>query len=71
MVVLCHAVLCCGLQEAINWLEVHFIYTPEQVAQLKHVAEKEDHAIEQGTAKKGEVTKKWFRRMNLNRRGKC
>ena len=56
----------------INWLDVHFIYTKEQVEKLKSHKESEMQAVKQGTAKSEHLTTKWHWRMKgLNHRGKC
>jgi hypothetical protein len=56
----------------INWLDVHFIYTKEQVEKLKSHKESEMQAVKQGTAKLEHLTTKWHWRMKgLNHRGKC
>jgi hypothetical protein len=58
-------------QEAMVWLERHFIYTEQQVAALKAHAAAEVSAVEQGTAKPDQVSRKWRHRLGLNLRGKC
>lgn len=59
------------MQEAMNWLSSHFIYTADQVAQLRARREAEATAVTQGTAKPGTTTRRWHHVLNLNRRGKC
>jgi len=60
------------LQAVLNWLEAHFIYTKEQVEQLKHRSTSEQQAVKEGTAKQEHLTSKWHWRLkSLNARGKC
>lgn len=59
-------------QASINWLDSHFIYTKEQVEQLKHRLATEQQAVKEGTAKQEHLTSKWHWRVKgLNARGKC
>lgn len=63
---------CCALQAVTNWLEVHFIYTKEQMEQLQQRNEREQQAVKEGTAKPEHLTSKWHWRVRgLNHRGKC
>jgi hypothetical protein len=61
-----------AVQASINWLQVHFIYTKEQMQELQQAAASEAAALKEGTAKQEQLTSKWHWRLtNLNHRGKC
>jgi hypothetical protein len=59
------------LQEALDWLDCHYIYTKEQMEKIQSkVATKAEEPVAPAASKAAAVVRKW-RHLTLNARGKC